>query len=180
MTARHSHLQLGFTLIELVTGILVLAVALTVMTGSLFPQAERSVTPWMQVRSAELAQSLMNDVMSRRYDEQSFKFGNLRCGEDGANACTDWAVINSCNSAEENRRDLYDDVDDFNCLSVSGNEITNVENESLGNKYSSFSAQVSVTQAQNTFLGNPAKLVTVTVTPPKGDPIVYSSYKVNY
>ena len=51
-------LQRGFTLFELVIGMVVLAIALTLLTGILAPLHRDSGAIWLQVRSAELAQSL--------------------------------------------------------------------------------------------------------------------------
>jgi MSHA pilin protein MshD len=179
----------GFTLIELVIGIVVMSIALMVMTGALFPQAERSTNPWFQVRSAELAQSMMNEILARRYDENSAQIGSLRCGESSADSCT---TINDCgfiNSGgvenpwvEENSRDLYDDIDDFHCYSVTGDGITNIENDELVDVYKGFSVDVTVQYAGGN-LGldaTNAKLITVIVTPPKGNAVVYASYRTNY
>lgn len=187
----------GFTLIELVIGIATLAVALTFMTGALMPQAERSTDPWFQVRSAELAQSMMSEILSRSFDENSSRNGNpLRCDEDLADTCIANANLPSCsiiagfNSADNvwteedlGSRDLWDDVDDFHCYQVTGNAITNIENTALDNVYANFTVSVEV-QYAGTDLGftdnRLAKLVIVTVTPPHGDPVVYSSYRTNY
>jgi len=175
----------GFTLIELVIGIVVLSFALMVMTGALFPQAERSTNPWFQVRSAELAQSMMNEILARRYDENSAQIGSLRCGETGADPCSSIGSCSDLNSWTEegtDNRELYDDVDDFHCYSVSGNDITNIENDELLNVYKGFSVEVNV-QYAGADLGldaTNAKLITVTVTPPKSDAVVYASYRTNY
>lgn len=164
----------GFTLIELVIGISVLSVVLLVMTGALFPQAERSTDPWFQVRSAELAQSIMNEILARRFDENSFLIGNLRCGETGAGACATQVALDACTTTEETSRDLYDDIDDFNCFSATGDGITNIENTALIGVYKGFTVGVEID-----YIGS-AKLIKVTVTPPRGVPIVYSSIRANY
>lgn len=176
MNVRYKNIR-GFSLLELVIGITVLSIALTLMTGALFPQMKQATAPWLQVRSAELAQSFMSEILSRRYDENSYLIGNLRCGESGAPACASWIDIANCNSTEESSRLLYDDVDDFNCLTLTGAQITNIENVSLNNVYRQFTITVSVTDPN---IGLPAKLITVTVSHPDSDAIIYSSYKVNY
>jgi len=187
------YIQKGFTLIELTIGIAVLSLALAVMTGAMFPQAERSVDPWVQVRSAELAQSMMNEVLARRFDENSFVQGNLRCGEDtgtqAAPACVTAAVLNDCTLGtgfqfrEEGAnatKDNFDDVDDFNCYSVTGNAITDITgNQNLVDIYGQFTIHVAVSY----LVPNQLKLVTVTVVPPQtrvGTTVDYSAYKANY
>ena len=172
-------IQRGFTLLELVLGIAVMSIVLLLMTGALFPQAEKSTDPWFQVRSAELAQSLMNEILARRFDENSLVIGNLRCDETGAGACATAAELTACSSTEEGTdRNLWDDVDDFNCLNTTGDNITNIEGVQLTDVYKQFNVLVSVSYNSD-FVTN-AKLITVTVTPPRGSAVVYSSIKGNY
>ncbi|WP_427980905.1 type IV pilus modification PilV family protein, partial [Agarivorans sp.] len=61
----------GFTLIELIVGIVVMAIALVVISSFLVPQARRSIEPVYQFRAAELGSSLMNEILSKSFDEQS-------------------------------------------------------------------------------------------------------------
>lgn len=181
----------GFTLIELIVGIVALSGALLILTGVLIPQAEKSTNPWFQVRSAELAQSIMNEINARRFDENSPTSGELaRCDESGGDPCiANLPVCPALGSTpaaytwvEETSRDLYDDIDDFHCLNVTGDKITNIENGSLQDIYRDFSVEVFVTYA-GTDLGldnKRAKKILVSVTPPKGSTISYSSYRTNY
>ncbi len=179
-------IQYGFTLLELTIGIAVLSVALTVMTGALFPQADRSTEPWFQVRSAELAHSMMNEILARKFDENNFVLGNLRCGEFETGAttsvpCVTQNALNTCTSLEagetSTNRSTYDDVDDFNCTSLSAAQLTDLTgNQSLANQYEGFQVQVDVSY----LTVDQVKLITVTVTPPRGGDIVYSAYKANY
>ena len=171
-------MQQGFTLLELVFGIVVMSTVLLIMTGALFPQAERSTDPWFQVRSAELAQSMMNEILARRFDENSLVIGNLRCGEIGAGDCATETELTDCDTTEEGtEREFYDDVDDFNCLDLTGNDITDIEGNELTNVYKQF--QVTVTVNYDATYTD-AKLITVTVTPPHGADVIYSSLKANY
>ena len=48
----------GFTLIEMVIGIVVFSIALTLFTSLIVPQVIRSVDPIFQVRASELGQVL--------------------------------------------------------------------------------------------------------------------------
>lgn len=176
----------GFTLIELVIGMVTLSFALMIMTGALFPQAQKSTDPWFQVRSAELAQSLMNEILARRFDENSALPDSLRCNESTVNCLAETSLL-SCSDpnlwTEESNRSQYDDVDDFHCYAASGTAITNIANQSLQQAYAGFSVLVTV-QYAGTELGlasnTLAKRIVVTVTPPRGDNIVYTSYKANY
>ncbi|RJG49981.1 type IV pilus modification PilV family protein [Motilimonas pumila] len=74
--------QLGFTLVELVVGIVVMAVAFTIITTMLVTQSRDSIDPLHQMRAAELAQSVLNEIVGRSYDENSDHNGGVyRCGE---------------------------------------------------------------------------------------------------
>ncbi|MGL6051450.1 MAG: type IV pilus modification PilV family protein [Aeromonas salmonicida] len=72
----------GFTLIELIVGIVLLAVALTGILGLLINQAPQAVDPVQQVRAAQLAQRLAGEMLQKSFDEQSdHNGGRYRCGE---------------------------------------------------------------------------------------------------
>ncbi|MCR6739263.1 prepilin-type N-terminal cleavage/methylation domain-containing protein [Aeromonas dhakensis] len=72
----------GFTLIELIVGIVLLAVALTGILGLLVNQAPSAVDPVQQVRAAQLAQRLAGEIQQKSFDEQSdHNGGRYRCGE---------------------------------------------------------------------------------------------------
>ena len=75
----------GFTLLELIVGVVVLGIALLMISSILGPMYIRSSEPWQQVRAAELGHSLMNEILGKSFDEHSNRSGSLwRCGEAGA------------------------------------------------------------------------------------------------
>lgn len=82
--------QAGFTLIEGIITIVILGIAMITLTSFLFPQVERSATPYYQARAAAISNAFLNEVLSRKFDESSDPFGDsvVRCGETGAQACT--------------------------------------------------------------------------------------------
>lgn len=190
----------GFTLMEMVIGITAFAVALTLISSLILPQASRSVEPILQARAAQLGQSLLNEISGRAFDEHSGRAGGLlRCGEDadrpedGIQAdelCTQPAAL-GCEEGGTNK-DLYDDVDDYLCLDgLSAAAIFNAAtaDASLLKEdialYQGFMLGVQVFYDQNmdgqadAGIGN-LKLITLTVTTPMGQPIVFSTYRGNY
>ncbi len=50
----------GFTLIELIVGIVVLSISFSLLTTLILPLSEKSAEQLHQVRAAELGQSMMN------------------------------------------------------------------------------------------------------------------------
>jgi len=185
----------GFTLIELVVGIVVFAIALTLFTSLIVPQAIRSVDPIFQVRAAELGQSLINEIAGRSFDEMSGRTGGTNICSQGTNpACTSSAAL----GPEEgtNNRPNFDDVDDYHGFTMpydsdgdGDSEFTNALGNQITlngvNLYAGFSVNVSVFYDANfdgindAIIGN-AKLITVTVTTPNAEDIIFSSYRNNY
>ncbi|GAA5218989.1 prepilin-type N-terminal cleavage/methylation domain-containing protein [Corallincola platygyrae] len=197
----------GFTLIEVIVGIVVLAIALTLMTTLLFPQAERSVDPFHQVRASELGHSLLNEILTKKFDECSNHTGDVRsdldctnnpsgsyrCDEAGPSGvfipCIDTiprcpsSTISSATEEGANNRVNYDDVDDYHCLDQSGDEIENALGEPLVDFYHNYRVQVLVAYDGNAlgFANNrAAKRVSIRVTLPSGEQIDFSGYRGNY
>ena len=103
----------GFTLIELIVGIVLLAVALTGILGLLINQAPQSVDPVQQVRASQLAQRLTGEILQKSFDEQSdHNGGRYRCGEQVAGV-TIAPCSGSYGSDGEPAPYAYNDVDDF-------------------------------------------------------------------
>ena len=181
----------GFTLVETIVGILVLSIAFTIFTSLIYPLANQSAEQVHQIRAAELGQSMINEILGKAFDENSDMSGGVyRCGEDQNN---DSLVVLSdgetCSvtlgNEESNKRELFDDVDDYNGLT--GIESSLGSDDSLNNIYFGFEATVSVINDSN-YSGKSdvgdnnftAKFITVTIKTPQDTEYVFSVYKVNY
>ncbi len=81
----------GFTLIELVVGIVVFGFAILLMTTLLFPQAKQAGSALHEVRAAELAHSLLNEISGKKFDENTSAGGIPACDStvSGSLACSD-------------------------------------------------------------------------------------------
>lgn len=173
--------QQGFTLIELIAGIVVLTISLAIVSTLIAPAEEKSADNVLQIKASELAQSLMNDITSRAFDDKSDMSGGLvRCGEpaDGSNDCT--AEVDFGPEADEDAtdRNTFDDVDDFDGFS----DLVNSTNGNLDGGYDQFIIRVSVVYAGED-LGaahNLAKRITVGVTTPLETEIEFTSHKANF
>jgi len=178
--------QKGFTLIEIIIGIVMLSISLSIVATLIAPAEEKSVDQILQVKAAELGQSLLNDISSRAFDEQSDMAGGLiRCGEpdDGTNDCTatgtNTDVFGPDNDDNtENSRADYDDVDDFHGYSL---HVT-ANNDSLDTSYTNFTIDVQVKYDGDSLgLANTAaKRITVTITTPLGTAIKFATHKANF
>lgn len=177
----------GFTLIELVVGMVVLAIALTMITSVLTSQTQQQGQLWHQVRAAELGQTLLNEIVTRAFDENSPAGNSLqRCDQSGAPACI--AQIPTCpasgmsSATEEAQRGQYDDVDDYHCLVESGESIQSSAGIALAALYTDYQVQVQV-QYAGSELGVANRLIKridVTVVTPDGSPLVFSGYRGNW
>ncbi|MDD1782205.1 type II secretion system GspH family protein [Enterovibrio sp. ZSDZ35] len=77
--------QRGYTLVELVIGIVVFGVALVLMSTTLFPMFAKSADPHYEARAAALGQAVMTDVLARQFDKHSDPNGSRwRCDENAA------------------------------------------------------------------------------------------------
>ena len=170
----------GFTLIEIIIGIVVLSIALSIVSTLIAPAEEKSADNILQIKASELAQSLMNDIMSRAFDDNSDMAGGFsRCDEivDTITiACTDEVDFGSEEGADRN---LFDDVDDFNGYT----EKKNSTNDGIDSGYNQFNIEVSVTYAGDDLgltANRLAKRITIKVTTPLGTGIEFTSHKTNF
>ena len=179
----------GFTLVELIIGITVFSIIMMVIIGLIGPQSRLSVEPIWQVRASELAQSLMSEINSRAFDEQSISLSNgTRCNE--GTSCTRSELL----GPDEEDRASFNDVDDYNGLDDYGIDISSAQGAQITfngeSLYSGFRVQVQVYYDDNedgvnddasgsgTVIGN-VKRIVITVTTPGGEAITFSSYRWN-
>ena len=179
----------GFTLIETIVGIVTLSIAFTLISTFLFPAADQSARQVHQIRAAELGQSFINEIMGRAFDENSDMSGGLnRCGEDQDNDgdIEGGELCSSSLGPDSETRVSFDDVDDYIASDLTGNTLLNSIGEAIGDdKYQGYSVSIEVCQAstyQNCDSANnsTAKRITVTVTTPQYEDVVFAVYKGNF
>ena len=185
--------QKGLTLIEMVLTIVILAISLIIITSMLSSGVGRSSDTTLEIRSAALAQSYLDEILSKRFDEMSHPRGIPPCRSN----CTILANFGP-DSGEDDRSD-YDDVDDYNGLDQ-GQGQTDPLQDSTGAEragYENFRVRVTVRYmdiaasgteenlgvASNDLDDNEdAKVITVTVNYLNSgtEGIAYSAYKTNF
>jgi len=170
--------QNGFTLLELIAGIVVFAVGFVILQASMYPLFSGSVDPMFRIRAAELGQAYMEEIIGMRYDELSQESGQVRCGETAIPNCT---ASGSLGSEGGEGRATFDDVDDYDGLNESPpRDITGTVRTGFDN----FRAQISVVYDGNydgsADSNESAKLITITITDPLENVIVFSSYRANF
>lgn len=171
----------GFTLIELIVGIVVMAIALVVISSLIVPQARRSIEPVYQFRAAELGSSLMNEILSKSFDEYSDHTGGglWRCSEAKPNgqatACT--AAGNYGPDTTMELRQSFNDVDDY----YTAGQFINISDSmgvDLGQDYRNFSYRVAIDSSEYGI--NQAKRIDLWIQAPNGVEYAFSAYRWNY
>ncbi|WP_082305776.1 MULTISPECIES: prepilin-type N-terminal cleavage/methylation domain-containing protein [unclassified Pseudoalteromonas] len=186
----------GFTLIELILGMVVLAIVMTIMTGLLAPQARQSADPVVQIRATELGQALMNEILGKSFDENSDRSPPwTRCGENGVTCtetddfgadCLDNAITApNCTGSSLQTRVNYNDVDDYHDLTLNDSDFKNSLEEDVSDYYKDFTAEITVVydddfDGTNSDTNKIAKLITVKITASNNEVYGFSAYKGNY
>lgn len=179
----------GFTLIEIIVGLVAISASFIILTLIIFPQAQRSAEPVLQTRAAALGKALLDEVSGRAFDENSDRVGGLiRCGEAGTN-CTAPADLGP--EGTETRPN-FNDVDDYHGLVSCESPgvpagCSNLE-DALGNEiaeiYRNFRYSIEVCYSDSTgacqAAVTPYKLIQVSVTTPLGQEFVFSSIRGNF
>ena len=125
----HNIYQKGISLIELVIFIVIMSVALTGITLIYINTTKYSADPMVRIRSIELAQSTLEEILLKAYDENTpvggdcvrFPSGSSRC----VTASNPTATATLGADADElpitpPSRAIFDDVDDYHNLAYCG------------------------------------------------------------
>ena len=110
----------GFTLIEIIMIIVVVSIAIPALLILVGGEAQRGIEPELRITATNLAQQLMDEIMTKCWDESAttvancggtVSYSDLGVTADGETACT----LLPCN---------YDDIDDYSAgvpaVTVSG------------------------------------------------------------
>lgn len=184
--------QSGLTLIEMVVTIVILAIALIAISSMISGGIARSSDTTLELRSAALAQSYLDEILGKRFDENSAPRGIPPCRSN----CTLSASFGP--DAGETRAQ-FDDVDDYDGLDEGEGQATPLQDADGTTRtgYDNFRVRVSVRYmnvgasgeeenlavATNDLDDNEdAKLITVTVNflTSGAAGVRYSAYKANF
>ncbi len=151
--------QMGASLVELIAFIVVIAVALVALVSAFTNNLANSVDPLVQTRALECAQAKLDEILARRFDENSPTGGFPPCdsGEAGAPACAGIVADSD-----------FDDVGDFHNQSDSSNSACTI-NTSVVNA----GADLGIAPIQ-------ARRIEVNVISPGGGRATLSAYKTNF
>lgn len=194
----------GFTLIEIIIGIVVLSIALTGGLSLLISQVDAYRDPLIKEKSVQIAKRVVHEIQIRAYDEKSDIGGGIfRCSETvggiSLGDCSAEAEYGT-DPPGELMLDTLDDVDDFDtaklCPNLSGSYscsdnkylpvvyfFSDAEDKATQEKYNDYYAgflvKIEVVPAQISGDADSAKKITVTVRQSDGLEIEYSFIKAN-
>ena len=174
----------GFTLVELVVGIVVLAVAMMIMNTMLISQSKDALEPLYRLRASQLGQSIMQNILTRAYDESSDHNGGLyRCGEIWPvltpPALVDCTVVANYgpDGGIEASPPFFNDVDDFITAGfVPAVDYGDVLGGDLASQYTNYAVNIEVVIV----VADNNKRVSVVIRTPSGEEIRFSALKGNY
>lgn len=192
----------GFTLIEIIIGIVVLSIALTGGLSLLISQVDAYRDPLIKEKSVQIAKRVVHEIQIRAYDEKSDIGGGIfRCSETvgGISLGDCSAEAEYGTDPGELMLDTLDDVDDFDtaklCLKLSGSYscsenylpvvyfFSDAADEATQKKYNDYYAgflvKIEVVPAKISGDADSAKKITVTVRQSDGLEIEYSLIKAN-
>ena len=155
--------QQGVTLVELIAVIVILSIALIGVTAAISGGISRSADVMLETRAVALAQSYLDEILSRRFDEHSSARGIPPCRTN----CTDEIDFGpdlggTCGvSSNRECRENYDDVDDYHGLDEGFGQTTPLQDAEGNDRdgYGNFRVQVSVRYMQQG-VGEPEELLT--------------------
>ncbi len=163
--------QSGMTLVELVVAIIVLAIALTAVTFTLQGGISNSADTLLQVRTVALAQAYLDEILGKRYDENTPNRGVPPCRASApiGRQCSQEPVSSSCPPSAPpspppplfgpdggETRSRFDDVDDYHCLDEGDGQVNPLQ-DALGNTrtgYDNFRVQVKVRYINIAMMGD--------------------------
>ncbi len=158
----------GFTLVEVIIFIVVVAAGLAGILSVSTTVVKSSAEPMARKQTIAIAESLLEEILLKEF-----------CDPDTVNATTNPPTCPARIAADqEASRNLYDDVDDYDGYSTSGG-ITDVLG-SAAPGLSAYNIDPAVDVATSADLtGVTSKKVTVSVKGPNGT-ITLSGYRSNY
>ena len=179
----------GFTLIELVLTIVILG-AVSLILIPFVNSIVHGPDPMVRQRAVALGQALMDEIMAKRWDENTPVGGGPICSGESSSKATRPSLVDNCGApgartasaigadAGETDRTLYDDVDDYNTMA----EEVDTFHDQRGTAFSLPGYRRKATVRYVASSANPidqntpaapgttdTKLVVVTVTSPTGE-----------
>ena len=154
-------LSKGFTLLEILVTIVVLAIAASAILGVFSSSIRSSADPLLQQQAVAIAEAYLEEIQLKNFaDPTQIETGGAESGESRSN---------------------YDDIQDYDGLNDTG---ARDQNNNAIAALASFNVQVTVQgraiSGTNTIPASDALRIDVTVDHPAIDPIQLSGFRTNF
>jgi MSHA pilin protein MshD len=106
----HNTTESGVSLIEMIVFIVVVSISLLGLVGVYRQATINNVDPIIRTQALEAAQSLLDEILALKYDEQTSTGGIPACGTSG----------NSCDNTPDGNMNDVDDFHNFGDVPYSG------------------------------------------------------------
>lgn len=157
----------GFTLIEMVIVMTILAIAITGVTVSLFPLGKQSADQAAAVKATELGRAIMDEILGRNFDHKSGPYGGLpNCIPklvDDAESCTLPKDLGTDNGENFTDKAAFNDVDDFNGLTGDVTDVLDDVLQGIHTSYTDYKVNIEVFYEKDdsgTMLGQASSIAT--------------------
>ncbi|MDE1243411.1 prepilin-type N-terminal cleavage/methylation domain-containing protein [Vibrio aestuarianus] len=180
----------GFTLIEMIIVITLIAIAMTGITAALYPRSQQSAEQVLAVKAAELGRAVLDEVMGRAFDENSGPNGGVpECvlvATTGRETCTLPSKLGFDKDENANTKTLYNDVDDFHGLTGSVKDVLGAD---ISADYQRYNVEIKVFYEQNNggvMTGQDAatitdyKRISVVIIDPSGNRYPFAATRGNF
>lgn len=161
------HHHRGFTLVEVIIFIVVVAAGLAGILSVSTTVVKSSADPMARKQTIAIAESLLEEILLKEY-----------CDPDTVDSSTNPPTCAAGPYTPEASRNLYDDVDDYNNYTTTGG-ITDVLGSAAPGLGAYNIAPAVVVASSTDLTGLTSKKVTVSVTGPNGV-ITLVGYRSNY
>lgn len=126
-----SNSQKGLSLIEAIIFILILAIALGAIISVYIYTTRHSANTMLTLKTVELSQALMDEILSKGYDENTPTGGGcIGSGADTACNSSDGFSTFGIDAGEARAR--FDDIDDFHDLAYCGDGVATPDSSCSG------------------------------------------------
>ena len=173
----------GFTLVEIIVSIVALGILMTLITAVFAPQVVHGTDPLYSMRATELGQSYLEEILGKRFDENSPLGNSQRCNSPSQPACSITMGIDAGESAPVGVTNIFDDVDDYNSLTQTLNAQPHDQSGNVRSGYEDFHVWITVVYAGSE-IGLPnntdAKRIDVTIIDPRSNQYLFTAYKTNF
>ncbi|EGU34717.1 MSHA pilin protein MshD [Vibrio sp. N418] len=179
----------GFTLIESIVVMVVMAIAMVTITSFLVPQFTRSADFHYQSRASALGHGLMTQILARSFDQHSTQLGGVvRCSSSDTDSelCSGISGASSSLGPDGEIPSTFNDVDDFiGCWTTSAvtsscpNNLYDLISAGEESAYHNFEVNIAV----NYFVNTPDKMlkqITLEIKAGQQPALEFIAYRGNY